>query len=159
MLDSFIDVWKRVEKILEPFKYKNPFFFGEDKKTFIFRIWGFVGIFSCFRPTKNGFLYSNGSKISLRAFRHQWRYLTCSSDPKFLVFTNYMRVGWISVAYRPTSSASAKFKKSLIFRIWGFVGIFSWLRQKNDFLHSNGSKIFSTHFQTSMKVSNMFLRS
>ena len=31
--------------------------------------------------------------------------------------------------------------------------------KKVNFFHQNGSKIFSTHFQTPMKISNMFLRS
>ena len=88
------------------------------------------------RKNKNGFCIQMSLKYFLRTFRHQGRYRTCSLDPKLQVDINYIHVGWIGVAYRPTSPASAESKKSLIFRICGFVGIFSCLRQKSEFFSS-----------------------
>ena len=111
---------------------KNPFFFARrhEKIATNPQIQKTSDLFEFYWCGQNGIFIQMTRKFFLRTFRHQWRYLTCSSDPKLQVDTNYMRVGWIAVAYGSTSSASAKFKKSLIFRIWGFVGIFSWLCQK-----------------------------
>ena len=94
------------------------------KKWLIFRICGCVGIFSCLCQ-KNGFFIQMALNFVLRTFRHQWRYLTCSLDPELQVDTNYMRVGWIGVAYRPTSSASTESKKITHFSdlglCWNFL--------------------------------------
>ena len=124
----------RVERIGVAYRPTSPTS-AESKKSLIFRICGFVGIFLCLRQ-KSEFFHQNGPKFFLRIFRHQWRYLTCFLDPKLQVDINYIRVGWIGVAYRPTSPASAESKKSLIFRICGFVGIFSCLRQKSELFSS-----------------------
>ena len=131
----------------------------ESKKITHFSDLGWCWNFLMSSRKKLIFFIKMALKFFLRTFRHQWRYLTCSLDHKLQNNTNYMGVGCIGVAYRPISPAPTESKKSLIFRICGFVGIFSCLRQKSEFFHQNGSKIFSTHFQTPMKVSNMFLRS
>ena len=132
MLDTFIGVWKCVEKILEPFEWKKSIFFvkiwdNSNKSSEWLRSKKWV----IFWMKKWNFFIQMALKFFLRNFRHQWRYLTCSLDPKLQADTNYIRVGWIGVTYRPTSPASAESKKSLIFRICGFVGIFSCLCQKN----------------------------
>ena len=130
MLDTFIGVWKCVEKILEPFECKKSFFWQRHEDL------GICCNFLMSSPKKWIFCIQMALKFFLRTFIHQWRYLSCSLDPKIEVDINYMLVGWIGVAYHPISSAPTKSKKSLIFRIWGCVGIFSYLHEKSWFFSS-----------------------